>query len=85
VEGNEQTPNPFVVAEPVVSEPAVFAFLFLSPFVLMPFVALALGIVGVCQPRTRKVFAILGIVFSGLTIVCPMILVMIAMVFSFVR
>jgi hypothetical protein len=84
-EGNEHAVNPIAVAEPVVPEPAVFVFLFLFPFALMPFVALVLGIVGVCQPHTRKVFSILGIVFSGLTIVCPMILVVIAMIFSFVH
>jgi hypothetical protein len=47
--------------------------------VLMLFLSLAFGIVGVCQPRTRKVFSILGIVFSGLFFVCAMMFMAAAM------
>jgi hypothetical protein len=38
-------------------------------------VALVLGIIGVGQQRTRKEFSVLGIVVSGLFIVCAIILV----------
>ena len=42
--------------------------------------ALILGIVGVCQPRTRKVFSVLGIIFSSPLIMLVFILTVFAMI-----
>ena len=50
-----------------------FAFLFTS------FVALGCGIAGVLQKERKKVFAILGTVFSALTIIVPISLMMLGL------
>ena len=33
--------------------------------------ALTIGIIGICEPRTRKVLSLCGIVFSAMTIFLP--------------
>jgi hypothetical protein len=42
--------------------------------------ALTLGIIGLCEPRTKKGFAVGGIVFSGLTFIFFMGLMVIGIV-----
>ena len=37
-------------------------------------VAFTLGIVGVCQSRTRKVFPLLGIIFASISLLFPFVL-----------
>jgi membrane protease YdiL (CAAX protease family) len=45
-------------------------------------VAAGLGIAGICQPRVKKVFAILGTAFSLLTIVGSVVLMIIGLIYA---
>ena len=46
------------------------------------FIALVLGVVGLCQPRTRKVFSICGIIFSSAPFLFFMGLIVLGMIVS---
>ena len=48
----------------------VLASMVLVGSLALPLVALALGIVGCCQQNRKRIFPILGLVFSAMTIVC---------------
>ena len=54
--------------------------LFIIAFLLLALIALGLGIGGLVQKERKKVFAILGIVFSALTILGTLSLMVIGLI-----
>jgi hypothetical protein len=81
-EGNEQAMRDIISESKSSSQIGpVYGIVGAVGCVLMLLLSLAFGIVGVCQPHTRKVFSILGIVFSGLYIGVTVMFVVVAMIF----
>lgn len=58
---------------------AVLVGLLLIAFVGLALVALVLGIVGLVQKQRKKIFALLGTVFSGVSILCTIVLIAIGL------
>ncbi len=64
------------------SASAVLIGLFLFAFLFVALVALGLGIAGLLQKDRKKVFAVLGTIFSGVTIVGTLFVMMIGLAIS---
>ena len=58
---------------------AIVVGLFMFGFLFVALVALGLGIVGLLQKDRKKLFAVLGIVFSSVTLVGTILLMLIGM------
>lgn len=64
------------------STAAVIVGLFLIAFLFLSLVALGLGIVGLFQKKRKKIFSVLGTIFSAVTIICAVSVMIIGITMS---
>lgn len=62
------------------SAEAIILGLFLIAFLILDFIGIGLGIGGLCQKNRNKIFAVLGVIFTALTILLTLAIMIVGTV-----